>query len=104
VAVLDVLVDFKASKALRMPSFGGTKGGQDEVRIGPKTYQHRSQKRRRKKMLLKIVLERPLVDVELLGCSLGRVLGSFSCSRSNGGYVFKKHVFETNKASGGDLG
>ena len=49
---------FRASKALRIPSFGGVKGGQDEAKIGPKRHQNRCQKRSRKKMLLKIILER----------------------------------------------
>ena len=28
---------FRASKAQRIPSFGGAKGSQDEVKMGPKT-------------------------------------------------------------------
>jgi hypothetical protein len=39
VVVLDLLVDFRASKPLRIPSFGGAKGDQDEVKMGAKTNQ-----------------------------------------------------------------
>ena len=42
--VLDLWGDFRANKVLRMPSFGGVKGGQDEVKIGAKTDQNRCQK------------------------------------------------------------
>ena len=49
---------FKASRAGRTPSFGGSKGGQDEAKMAPKRHQNRCQKRSRKNMLLKIVLER----------------------------------------------
>ena len=55
--VLDLLGDFRASKPLRMPSFGGVKGAQDEVKKRGKTDQNRCQKLRRKRTLLKIVLE-----------------------------------------------
>ena len=34
-------VDFRASKVLSTPSFGGAKGGQDEAKIGPKRDQNR---------------------------------------------------------------
>ena len=54
---------FRASKVLRIPSFGGAKGGQDEVKMGPNTDKNRCQKRCRKKTLLKIVLERSWVDL-----------------------------------------
>ena len=49
---------FRASELLRSPSFGRAKGGQDEAKMEPKTDKNRCQKRSRKKMLLKIVLER----------------------------------------------
>ena len=54
--VLDLLGDFRASGPLPTPSFGRVKGGQDEVKIGPKTDQNRCRKQCQKKMLLKIVL------------------------------------------------
>ena len=54
---------FRARALLRTPSFGGSKGGQDEAKMGPKRHQNRCQKRSRKKMLLKIVLERSWVDL-----------------------------------------
>ena len=56
-------VDFRASKLRSTPSFGRSKGGQDEAKMGPKRHQNRCQKRSRKKMLLKIVLERSWVDL-----------------------------------------
>jgi len=55
--VLDFLGDFRASVSLRTLSFGGAKGGQDEVKKRGKTDQNRCQKPRRKRTLLKIVLE-----------------------------------------------
>ena len=42
---------------------GRPKGGQDEVKMGPKTDQNRSKKRRRKKKVLKIVLEPSWADL-----------------------------------------
>ena len=54
---------FRANKSRRPAAFGGAKGGQDEVKMGPKTDKNRCQKRCRKKMLLKIVLERSWVDL-----------------------------------------
>ena len=53
-------------RANRVPwrgCIGGSKGGQDEAKMGPKRHQNRCQKRSRKKMLLKIVLERSWVDL-----------------------------------------
>ena len=35
---------FRASKALRSPTFRGAKGGRDEVKLGPETDKNRSQK------------------------------------------------------------
>ena len=67
-------VDFRASKLLRAPSFGVSKGGQDEAKMGPKRHQNRCQKRSRKKNALAdrlgTVLRRSWVV-------LGVVLGSF---------------------------
>ena len=34
-------VNLRASRALRIPTFEGAKGGQDEVKIGLKTHQNR---------------------------------------------------------------
>ena len=56
-------VDFRASKLLSTPSFGRAKGGQDVTKIRPKRHQNRCQKRSRKNMLLKIVLERSWGDL-----------------------------------------
>ena len=54
---------FRASELLRSPSFGRANGGQDEAKMEPKTDKNRCRKRSRKKMLLKIVLERSWGDL-----------------------------------------
>ena len=59
-------------RASRVPctgSIGGSKGGQDEAKMGPKRHQNRCQKRSRKKLLLKIVLERSWGDLGSFGGS-----------------------------------
>ena len=53
----------RASKDRWGSSLGAPKGGQDEAKMGPKRHQNRCQKRRRKKKLLKIVLEPSWVDL-----------------------------------------
>ena len=65
-------VVFRARAVLRTPSFGESKGGQDGAKIAPKTDPNRRQKRSRKKMLLKTVLERSWADLGLFWVSSWR--------------------------------
>ena len=79
-AVLSRLGSLKARRGgVSYPSwssFGRPKGSQDEAKIGPKRDQNGCQKRRRKKKVLKIVLEPSWADFRSFwGSSWGRRMG-----------------------------